>query len=181
MDYAGLRIERRTLPVALWFGFDGELDALNVGAVATVMSAETEGRRSDVYLDLSKLRFISVAGVDMVTALNRRLAVDGRTLHITASSSPVERALDRAAHLPPTSGPSCIATGCSSPPAPTSAFACNRPSGRKERRGISESTITTSIATAPTQAAPAGTAADATPLLRRCERDRRRGNRHRHR
>ena len=94
MDHQGLTVERHVQPSGLWFRLVGELDVLRLGSVTTMLFEEVEARPCDVHVDLSGLRFLALAGADMLVELDRRLAVAGRHLRIAATNDIVERVFD---------------------------------------------------------------------------------------
>src|SRR5215213_3988383 len=92
MDHCGLTVERQVLPSGLWFGLSGELDRLNVESVTTMLFDEVDASSCDVEVDLSRVSFLGLAGVEMIAEVGRRLAVVGRHLRITATNGIVDRA-----------------------------------------------------------------------------------------
>ena len=107
-----LRIERVETTTEVAVALSGELDVEAVPTFEVVMASEVASCDGDVHLDLSRLDFIGLAGVDALIALSRRMAVSHRRVDVTRSNALVDRVFEVLdVDLSSTSGRNVVPTG----------------------------------------------------------------------
>ena len=76
----------------------GEVDLATAGALDRLLSqAEATGSATNIVVDVSRLEFLGVVGVNVLLAHRARLARRGRTLSLQSPSALAQRLLDAVA------------------------------------------------------------------------------------
>ena len=71
----------------------GDLDLATVGTASLVLDDALDSSSGDVWLDLAEVRFMAACGADMIARARRRMALQGRTLALLATSASVRLVL----------------------------------------------------------------------------------------
>lgn len=75
---------------------DGELDVLTVPKLAARLNGVIRAGVSDVVLDLSRVRFMDSAGLQLLLTTRRRLLAQSRALSVICADGPVNRVIELA-------------------------------------------------------------------------------------
>jgi anti-sigma B factor antagonist len=90
----GLSVATAKVGFRTVFEVRGELDVATVGTLAVAVEAALQSAEREVWIDLSRVSFMSSAGVHLLTRVRRELELDGRTLAVICPPGPARRVLE---------------------------------------------------------------------------------------